>query len=225
MTWTRLSARTGQDGLFNFDASPNLSAKATIYMAGLGLNETEPSYADLLWWHALAISYSPQYLADNPGGIAADWPRVPLPDTAEVLRVSADLGRKLAALLDPLMGAHDLPTVIAPIRRVDGTPIQLACGDLEVRAQRGSVQGTAVMPGHGEIMTRNYTSAEATALGEDVGHLGTPLDIYHNHETFWSCIPARVWNFKIGGFQVLKKWLSYREHGNDAFARTEHDSC
>ena len=25
------------------------------------------------------------------------------------------------------------------------------------------------------------------------------------------CVPAAVWNYKLGGYQVLKKWLSYRE--------------
>ena len=24
-------------------------------------------------------------------------------------------------------------------------------------------------------------------------------------------MPARVWNYHVGGYQVLKKWLSYRE--------------
>jgi hypothetical protein len=24
--------------------------------------------------------------------------------------------------------------------------------------------------------------------------------------------PARVWDYTIGGYQVIKKWLSYREH-------------
>jgi hypothetical protein len=24
-------------------------------------------------------------------------------------------------------------------------------------------------------------------------------------------VPAAVWNYKLGGYQVLKKWLSYRE--------------
>ena len=27
----------------------------------------------------------------------------------------------------------------------------------------------------------------------------------------WSGIPQAAWDFKIGGFQVLRKWLSYRE--------------
>ena len=25
------------------------------------------------------------------------------------------------------------------------------------------------------------------------------------------CVPAAVWSYKLGGYQVLKKWLSYRE--------------
>ena len=25
-------------------------------------------------------------------------------------------------------------------------------------------------------------------------------------------IPARVWDYTIGGYQVIRKWLSYREH-------------
>ncbi len=33
-----------------------------------------------------------------------------------------------------------------------------------------------------------------------------------NGETFWSAIPIDVWYYTLGGYQVLKKWLSYREH-------------
>ena len=29
---------------------------------------------------------------------------------------------------------------------------------------------------------------------------------------FWRNIPAAIWGYKLGGYQVLKKWLSYREH-------------
>jgi hypothetical protein len=26
-------------------------------------------------------------------------------------------------------------------------------------------------------------------------------------------VPERVWDYTLGGYQVIKKWLSYREHG------------
>ena len=40
----------------------------------------------------------------------------------------------------------------------------------------------------------------------------TTFDIYLNDRACWRNVPAAVWNYKLGGYQVLKKWLSYREH-------------
>lgn len=36
-------------------------------------------------------------------------------------------------------------------------------------------------------------------------------DVYLNDVAYWKNIPARVWDYTIGGYQVIKKWLSYRE--------------
>jgi ribulose-5-phosphate 4-epimerase/fuculose-1-phosphate aldolase len=38
-------------------------------------------------------------------------------------------------------------------------------------------------------------------------------DVYLNDTAYWRNIPASVWEYTIGGYQVIKKWLSYREHG------------
>ncbi len=35
--------------------------------------------------------------------------------------------------------------------------------------------------------------------------------MYLNDVAFWRCVPARVWTYTLGGYQVMKKWLSYRE--------------
>jgi hypothetical protein len=35
---------------------------------------------------------------------------------------------------------------------------------------------------------------------------------------YWRNVPAGVWSYTTGGYQVMKKWLSYRErslHGRD----------
>lgn len=32
-----------------------------------------------------------------------------------------------------------------------------------------------------------------------------------NDGAYWANIPLRVWEYTIGGYQVIKKWLSYRE--------------
>jgi len=69
---------------------------------------------------------------------------------------------------------------------------------------------------------RAYTAAEAKAievgakaLGIDAARalelLGPPIDVYLNETTCWRCVPKGIWDYVIGGYQVLKKWLSYRE--------------
>jgi Type ISP C-terminal specificity domain len=40
----------------------------------------------------------------------------------------------------------------------------------------------------------------------------TTCDIYLNEPACWQNIPARHWGYCIGGYQVVKKWLSNREH-------------
>ena len=42
-----------------------------------------------------------------------------------------------------------------------------------------------------------------------------------------SPLPANVWNYKLGGYQVLKKWLSHREKkvmGRDLLPEEVHTS-
>lgn len=36
-------------------------------------------------------------------------------------------------------------------------------------------------------------------------------DIYLNEVAYWRNVPTGVWEYVIGGYQVMKKWLSYRE--------------
>ena len=75
-------------------------------------------------------------------------------------------------------------------------------------------QGKAVMPGRGSALERAYTPDERAALGGALPLLGaTTFDVYLNDRAYWRNIPAAVWNYQLGGYQVLKKWLSYREQG------------
>ncbi len=41
---------------------------------------------------------------------------------------------------------------------------------------------------------------------------GEVLSVLLNDRAAWTGIPRAVWEYKLGGYQVLKKWLSYREH-------------
>ncbi len=59
---------------------------------------------------------------------------------------------------------------------------------------------------HNDEMEQSPENDPTDVLGE------TTFDIYLNDRAYWRNIPAAVWNYKLGGYQVLKKWLSYREH-------------
>ena len=89
----------------------------------------------------------------------------------------------------------------------------MAGGDFAVTAGWGHYrQGDAVMPGQGRAAERDYSADERAVLGDALPALGeTTFDTYLNEDAFWSNVPAAVWNYRLGGYQVLKKWLSYRE--------------
>ena len=79
------------------------------------------------------------------------------------------------------------------------------------------------MPGKGKAITRPYGSEELAAIGQGaeaqglsleqaLAQLGeTTVDVHLNDVAYWRCVPSRVWSYTIGGYQVMKKWLSYRE--------------
>ena len=57
-----------------------------------------------------------------------------------------------------------------------------------------------------------FVPGERATLANALPALGaTTFDVYLNTRAFWRNVPAAAWRYKIGGYQVLKKWLSYRE--------------
>lgn len=68
------------------------------------------------------------------------------------------------------------------------------------------------MPGKGKAVQRDYTDRERQQMGVAAIQLlgATTYDVYLNETAYWQNIPERVWKYTIGGYQVIKKWLSYR---------------
>ena len=206
---------------------PNLSTSAARYLDRLGKNVED------LFHHVLAILHDPAYREANAGALQMEWPRIPLPGwpdgdadgAATALARSATRGRELARLLDP-----DTPVpgvtqstlrpeiaAIAVPTTVDGH--NMAGDDFALIAGWGHFgQGDAVMPGQGRVAERAYTPDERATLDDASTILGkTTFDIHLNRRVWWCNVPAAVWRYKLGGYQVLKKWLSYRER--DILAR------
>ena len=199
----------------------NLSPKADRYLARVDLGVED------LFHHVLATLHDPAYREANAGALRMGWPRIPLPGwpdgeaegAAEALARSATHGRELAALLDPetpVPGVTRTPlrpeiTAIAVPSTVDGG--NMAGTDFVVTVGWGHYgSGDAVMPGRGRAEERAYTPEETTAMLDALPVLGDKtFDVYLNGEAFWRNIPAAVWDYRLGGYQILKKWLSYRE--------------
>ena len=175
----------------------------------------------------LAVLHDPAYREANAGALRMEWPRIPLPgwpdedapSAAAELIASAERGRALARLLDPDIPVQGVTTgtpspelaAIAVPATADG--INMDGDDFAMTAGWGHLaNGDAVMPGQGRAQERSYTALEREVLEEDTTILGdTTFDIYLNDDAYWRNVPAAVWNYKLGGYQVLKKWLSYRE--------------
>ena len=74
-------------------------------------------------------------------------------------------------------------------------------------------QGEAVMPGQGRAEPRDYTNQERAKMGDTAKALGDKtFNVSLNDAVYLSNIPGAIWNYKLGGHRVLKKWLFYREH-------------
>ena len=180
------------------EPAPNLTPLALKYLTKLTATPED------LFFHIVAILHAPAYCAENIGAFRQDWPRVPLPSSFETLGSGAELGRQVATLLDT---ETDAPGVTSGSLRpalkglaeltVTGTA-KPKTPDLSLTARWGYAgQGGVVMPGPG--LVRNGTRGEGF------------LDIHLNTTTCWRDVPAEVWTYTLGGYQVLTKWLSYRE--------------
>ena len=201
---------------------PNLSPAAQRYLERLNATVED------LFHHALAVLHDPAYRETNADALRAEGPRIPLPGwpdgsgdgAADELAASAARGRKLAALLNPdtpVPGVTEgklrpeIAAVAVPSTTGGGN---MTGDDFALTASWGHFgQGEAVMPGQGRVVERPRTASEQSALGEPHPTLGdTTFDVYLNDRAYWRNVPAAVWHYKLGGYQVLKKWLSYREH-------------
>lgn len=199
------SARQGHPDLFApaspAGPQPNVTEFAKDYLRELKRKPEE------LFFHIVAILHASAFREENAGALRQDWPRIPLPKTGDTLSGGAALGRQLAVLLDPetpVPGVTDMK-VRPDLKGLGELTVRPAPGEkqptqpnLKIEARWGYAgQGGVVMPGPG--MVRTGTRGEGF------------LDIHLNDTTRWKDVPERVWSYTLGGYQVLKKWLSYRE--------------
>jgi hypothetical protein len=144
---------------------------------------------------------------------------------------SGKFRKQAAVLLDPekLLPGVDSGKIrtelmkIAVMTKLSAEPLNLSLTAGWGRAGQNGV----TMPGKGRLETRGYTAEEAGQASSLSAHsvskdrleacptllLGSAThDVFLNESACWRNVPEKVWDYTIGGYQVMKKWLSYREH-------------
>lgn len=163
--------------------------------------------AEAVFYHALAVLWSPTYCKEHDAALRHEWPRIPLPATRDMLEASAALGRSVADLLLP---DKPVPGVTVGKLRSElhglGVPSKIGGSsidpttDLKVDAGWGfRGQRNAVMCGKGRVEASSHDPDHAR-------------NVFINDRVYWANVPADVWAMTIGGYPVVKKWLSYREY-------------
>lgn len=210
------------------DYFANVSDFALTFLITIGNGTSDTPH---LFHHAIAIMHAPSYAAENASALRQDWPRIPLPANRDDLIASADLGRQVAALLDPETAVDGVTAgKIRPELKTLGVAAkvgggQLSGSDFAVTARWGIAgKGGITMPGSGKVVVRPFEVGQASSLpveneNSSPGRLEAystflgpdTLDIYLNDVAYWRNVPRNVWEYTLGGYQVLKKWLSYRE--------------
>ncbi len=159
-----------------------------------------------LFYHASAVLWSSAYRSENESGLRQGWPRIPIPQDPRQLEESSELGKQIADFLstDKFVKGVTRGTVRPELRglgnamRIDGENIESGSG-LRVDAGWGfRGQKNAVMCGKGRV--------EPSAVDPE-----NAVDVFLNSQVYWSNVPKDVWEMTIGGYPVIKKWLSYRE--------------
>jgi hypothetical protein len=196
----------------------NLTQAATNYLLQIACGAPTD-----LFFHALSVMRSPLFRSENTGALMSDWPRIPLPATAELLSHSAALGRRLAEILDSESSINLAAewSFLAALKLPRDPDLEKA---LKLTAGWGHKgQGSAINPGRGLAPERPWAEAEreklsalaaiqSLTLADALTLLGeTSVDVHLNGDARWSAVPVHVWNYTLGGYQVLKKWLSYPE--------------
>ena len=184
------------------DRKPNLDPQFTSEIAArLNVLAIGDSPSDIrstvipedVLYYIYAVLHSPTYRDRYADFLRADFPRVPLPDGLDRFRQLADLGEKLSAahLLDsPAPAGVQVGFPVSGDNIVEpGHPKYFAPGETPLGERTSVTEG------------RVYLSRSRRARG------GRPA----RQGQYFEGIEPEVWDFQIGGYQPMAKWLKDRK--------------
>ena len=186
-----------ESGLYDPGARrPNLSSRFTKELAERldvkfiddGRGDLEAAFGPEDVFHYIyAVLHSPSYRKRYAQFLRADFPRIPLPNDLDQFRALVALGRELTAvhlLEPPALDAADIGFPIAGENVVaQGYPKYVGPGERAPRGSEPLQEGRVYINGGGRRARGQYFEG----------------------------IDPDVWEFRIGGYQPLRKWLQDRK--------------
>lgn len=160
---------------------------------------------------AFAILHAPSYQAEHKSALSADWAHLAIPKDMKLFDRLAAAGEQVTRLLDAERDAADV------IKAVVGSDGARALGALkrtggkQVRPDDLKITVTYWGGGKGRWKPRPFLAEElpATEYGDAWGE--RTGDLFLNDDAYFANVPELVWNYQLGGYPVLKKWLGYRQ--------------
>jgi len=157
----------------------------------------------------LAVGHAPEFQREFIGSLAHDWIHIPIPRDRELLERLVSLGDQVAILLDPFAESDSLRLTLDAILGADAARLAvLSTEDGGAATEEDLLLKIAHFgAAPGGWRPRSPATAEPwrDAWGERTG------DLSLNDRVFLRHVPERVWRHELGGYQVIKKWLGYRE--------------
>jgi predicted helicase len=149
----------------------------------IGSEHIEVAPIDILDY-IYAVLHSPTYREKYKEFLKIDFPRVPYPKDKATFWQLVNLGGEIRQLHLLEAAVVDTPTTQYP---KEGDHI---VGKVRFEAHYEKVEGDVV-----------YNISFSEPMGR----------VYINDTQYFEFIPERIWNFYIGGYQPLQKWLKDRK--------------
>jgi len=157
---------------------------------------------------AMAMGHAPQFEGDHQEALFQDWTHLPIPRSKEAFRRAAALGETVAVLLDPareatgplkdLLGARRKRLAVVASRDTEMVrDDEIVVSISHYGAAKGGWRSRAPRPS--EDLPPEWGSSTG--------------DLWLNDRICLAHVPAAVWEYELGGYPVVKKWLGYRDVG------------
>ncbi|MDQ7025443.1 MAG: type ISP restriction/modification enzyme, partial [Anaerolineae bacterium] len=183
------------------EGESDAALKSPLAASGGDLEGGSVFYPEDVFHYAYAVFHSPTYRERYAEFLKIDFPRLPLTSNVDLFRTLCEKGEELVKW--HLMTKKDRGAVTYP-----------ESGDNEVLARGGypkykldkATDATSHIPTSNSVGKASMPSADTTAETPSA----TKGKVFINRTQYFGNVAQEVWEFHIGGYQVLHKWLKDR---------------